>query len=84
VGFFEMNAGFHEGLARASGNRFIHLAIVQQNRVRRFSNYHWTLGAARVEANCRQHLEILDRLEAGENDVASVLLRRHIEQARHL
>lgn len=84
VGFFEMNAGFHEGLARMSGNRFVHLAIVQQNRVRRFSNYHWTLGHARVDANCRQHLEILDRLEADENDVASVLLRRHIEQARHL
>jgi DNA-binding GntR family transcriptional regulator len=79
-----MNAGFHEGLARASGNRFIHLAIAQQNRVRRFSNYHWTLGEERVEANCRQHLEILDRLEAGENDVASLLLRRHIEQARRL
>ncbi len=84
VGFFEMNAAFHEGIARASGNRFIHGAIVQQSRVRRFQNYHWTLGEARVEANCRQHLEILDRLEAGDREVASLLLRRHIDQARTL
>ncbi|MGL5361778.1 MAG: GntR family transcriptional regulator [Bosea sp. (in: a-proteobacteria)] len=81
VAFFAMNAGFHEGLALASGNRFIHLAVVQQTRLRRFSNYNWTYGTERVVVNCRQHLEILDRIEAGDRDVASLLMRRHIEQS---
>jgi DNA-binding GntR family transcriptional regulator len=84
IAFFAMNAGFHEGLALASGNRFIHHAVVQQTRVRRFSNYHWTYGTERVAVNCREHLEMLDRLEAGDNDVASLLMRRHIEQSRQL
>jgi DNA-binding GntR family transcriptional regulator len=84
VAFFAMNAGFHEGLALASGNRFIHLAVVQQTRLRRFSNYDWTYGTDRVAVNCRQHLEILDRIEAGDLDVASLLMRRHIEQSRLL
>jgi DNA-binding GntR family transcriptional regulator len=84
VAFFEMNAGFHEGLAKASGNRFIHLSVVHQNRVRRFRNYHWTHHKERVLVNCEQHLEILDRLKAGDNEIASVLMRRHIEQARRL
>ncbi len=84
VGFFAMNAGFHEGLALASGNRFIHLAVVQQTRLRRFSNYNWTYGTERVAVNCRQHLEILDRIEKGDLDIASLLMRRHIEQSRLL
>lgn len=84
VAFFEMNAAFHEGLARQSGNRFIQLAVAQQNRVRRFRNYNWTLGVERVVVNCRQHLEILDRLEDGDGEVAALLMRRHIEQARRL
>jgi DNA-binding GntR family transcriptional regulator len=37
-----------------------------------------------VLVNCEQHLEILDRLKAGDNEIASVLMRRHIEQARRL
>jgi DNA-binding GntR family transcriptional regulator len=78
--FFSMNSDFHEGLARASGNRFIHLAFSHQNRLREFRNYNWRLGVDRVISNCRQHMEILDRLEMGDQQVASLLLRRHLEQ----
>lgn len=39
IGLYEMNADFHEGLAAASGNRFIHSAIRRQNQMRRLSNY---------------------------------------------
>ncbi len=84
IAFFAMNAGFHEGLALASGNRFIHHAVVQQTRLRRFSNYHWTYGTERVAVNCREHLDILDRLEAGDREIASLLMRRHIERSRQL
>jgi len=84
IALFEMNAAFHEGLAAASGNRYILLAVRQQNRLRRFSNYDWVYGFERVQISCREHLEILDRLELGEREVAAALLRRHLEQARSL
>jgi DNA-binding GntR family transcriptional regulator len=79
VTFFEMNAEFHEGLARASGNNFLHMAVVQQNKLRRFLNYDWTYGPGRVEVSVRDHLAILNALESGEREWAATLLRRHIQ-----
>lgn len=84
VRFFEMNAEFHEGLARASGNAFLHKAVVQQNKLRSFLNYDWTYGADRVEVSLREHLGILDSIEAGSLEWAAALLRRHIELAGDL
>ena len=84
IGFYEMNAAFHEGLAAASGNRFIHSAIRRQNQLRRLSNYDWIFGFERVEANCRQHLQILDYAASGDLEVASALMRRHLQQASTL
>jgi len=34
--------------------------------------------------SCREHLEILARLEAGEREIAAALLRRHLEVARDI
>jgi DNA-binding GntR family transcriptional regulator len=84
VPFFEMNAAFHEGLAAASGNRFVETAIRRQNQLRRLSQYDWKYGFDRVVASCREHLEILDYLARGEREVAATLLRRHLERASAL
>jgi DNA-binding GntR family transcriptional regulator len=81
IALYEMNAAFHEGLATASGNRYLLVAVQQQNRLRRFGNYDWTFGHERVIVNCREHLAILDQLEAGQNEAAAALLRRHLEGA---
>jgi len=81
IKLFELNAEFHEGLAAASGNRFFQMAMQQQNRLRRFVNVYWTHGPERVEVSCREHLDILARLEAGDNEVAAALMRRHLQQA---
>lgn len=81
ISFFEMNAAFHEGLAAASGNRFVHSAVRRQNQLRRLSNYDWVFGFSRVEINCREHLQILDYLETGDREVASALMRRHLQRA---
>ncbi len=81
VALFEMNAEFHLGVCAGSGNRYLTEAIRRQNQLRRLNNYHWRHGAARVQVSCAEHLEILDRLERGENEVAAALMRRHLEGA---
>ncbi|MBN8939805.1 MAG: GntR family transcriptional regulator [Rhizobiales bacterium] len=84
VALFEMNAEFHEGLIAASGNRHLVLALQQQTRLRRYSNYSWRYGPERVVVSCREHLEIIARLAAGEIELAAALLRRHLDLARDL
>jgi DNA-binding GntR family transcriptional regulator len=84
IAFFEMNAAFHEGLAAATGNRYFHSAVRRQNQLRRLSNYDWSLGFARVQVNCTEHLAMLYHLEAGENEVASALMRSHLSRASKL
>jgi len=81
VAFFEMNASFHEGIAAGSGNRFFVEAIRRQNRLRRFSNYNWRHGFERVRANHAEHMAILDPLEAGDRELAALMMRRHLEAA---
>lgn len=82
VAFFEMNADFHEQLARCSGNRYLLNAMQRQNQVRSFLNYQWTYGVERVQASIDEHLEILDALEAGQNRRAAELMRAHIDRSR--
>jgi DNA-binding GntR family transcriptional regulator len=84
VAFFDMNASFHEGLAKASGNRFILSAVQLQSHLRRFANYNWRYGFERVVASCREHIEIIDRLAEGENELAAALMRRHLQRSRAL
>jgi DNA-binding GntR family transcriptional regulator len=84
VMLFEMNAAFHEGLVAGAGNRYLLLAVQQQNRLRRFLNYDWSYGFDRVVTSCTEHLEILARVERGEMDVASLLMRHHLERASRL
>jgi DNA-binding GntR family transcriptional regulator len=84
IALFEMNAAFHDGLAAASGNRHLAQAVQQQTRLRRFTNYDWSWGWAGVVASCQQHLEILAQLERGEREVASMLMRRHLERTSAL
>lgn len=79
IELFEMNAEFHELLAASSGNRFFLQAIQQQNRLRRFVNYHWTYGADRVIKTCREHLEVLQAVREADMIWAATLLRRHLE-----
>ncbi|KRE17508.1 GntR family transcriptional regulator [Bosea sp. Root381] len=84
IGFFEMNAAFHEGIAAASGNRFILSAVRRLNQSRRLSNYDWVFGFERVEVNCREHLEMLDAVEKGDAVRASDLMRSHLQRASEL
>jgi DNA-binding GntR family transcriptional regulator len=68
-----------------SGNEFFLDSIKRVNRLRRLIEYRvTTLDRSRLTRQCREHLEILDLLEAGKNQEASAYLRRHIEGASSL
>lgn len=82
VEFYEMNADFHEQLARCSGNRYLLDAVQRQNQVRSFLNYNWAYGVNRVRASVEEHLSILDALEAGENTRAAELMRGHLDSSK--
>ena len=84
IALYEMNAQFHEGLVAGAHNRYLLVAIQQQNRLRRFANYDWTFGHERVVVSCREHLQILDRLETGERETAAALMRQHLDTAARL
>lgn len=78
VAFYDLNAEFHELVARSSGNRFLHLAVVQQNRLRRFFSYHWTYGETRMRESCEEHLGILEALLLPDSEKAAALMRLHL------
>lgn len=69
---------FHEELIKLSGNPFFHQSLVRVNRMRRLMEYRSRVDRARVVEQCREHLEILKLLEAGEVVEASYALRRHL------
>ena len=78
VEFYEVNADFHEQLARCSNNRYILNAVQRQIQLRRFLNYQWEYGVKRVHESVDEHLEILAALENGWNDKAAALMMHHL------
>jgi len=79
IELFEINAEFHELIAAGAHNRFFVQAIQQQNRLRRFVNYHWTYGPERVMETCREHMAVFRAVREGDLDWAASLLRRHLD-----
>ena len=81
IELFETNSRFHEGLARISGNRFVHQTIMRQNQLRRLVEYRWTHDPDRLRRVCGEHLGILGLIRAGDIDGASDALARHLMAA---
>jgi DNA-binding GntR family transcriptional regulator len=80
---FEINSEFHEMVVGCAQNEFFLDAIKRVNQLRRLIEYRVT-GAdrSRLTRQCREHLKILDLLEAGDRAEAAEFLRKHIEGAR--
>jgi DNA-binding GntR family transcriptional regulator len=55
--------------------------VEAQNRLRALLNTDWRFGAARARASCREHLAVLDALEAGDRAGAAALLADHLRCA---
>jgi DNA-binding GntR family transcriptional regulator len=79
---FEVNAGFHLMLAEFSRNEFFVQAVAHQNRLRRVIEYFIKVSSDRLKNSCREHLSIIEALEKGDQRWASLLLERHLSEAR--
>jgi DNA-binding GntR family transcriptional regulator len=79
---FRINSEFHEMLVSCAQNEFFLDAVKRVNRLRRLIEYRVTLDRSRLPQQCREHLKILDLLEAGDIATASAQLRKHIDGAR--
>lgn len=74
----DIDAGFHNALADACGNRFIAQSIRQQSRLRRLSEYQKYIASDRLTASLQEHLGILDSLRRNAHDEAARRLADHI------
>jgi len=81
---FKVNTELHETIVACSGNEFFLDALKRVNRLRRLIEYRVTVDRSRLNRQCREHLKILDLLEAGDTAAASAFLRKHIEGANLL
>jgi DNA-binding GntR family transcriptional regulator len=66
-------------LARFSGNRYILQAVQQQNQLRRLEEHAAFYRDARFANSGSEHLQIIEALEAGDQEWASQLMRRHLK-----
>jgi DNA-binding GntR family transcriptional regulator len=73
-----LNSQFHEEILRMSGNPFLHQALIRLNRTRKLLEYRSMVRRERLHLQCREHLEIIDLIERGDNLDASHFMRRHI------
>lgn len=77
--FFALNSAFHEMLARCSGNRFILQAVQQQNQLRQLDAHPASYPVPTLDRYVREHLDILDAMEAGDQEWAVAVMRRHLK-----
>lgn len=75
---FEMNVSFHEMLVGCAHNEFFIDALARVNRLRRLMEYRITIDRTRLPLQSREHLLILDVIEAGDRTRAADFLKIHI------
>src|SRR5258706_13376208 len=76
-----MNSRFHEMLAQFSGNRFVLQAIEQIDRLREFQEFaSFTADSQALVQSCKEHLAILDAIDARNREWASALMRRRLAE----
>lgn len=76
---FGLGAVFHETIVGCSGNPLFLESLQRLNRLRRLIEYRAMVETERFVAQAREHLELLDLLEGGDQAGAAELLRRHLD-----
>lgn len=75
------NIEFHEMLMRCANNAFFLDAVRRVNRVRRLIEYRIGNERERLPQQCREHLQILDLIEARDMQAAAAFLFHHVREA---
>jgi DNA-binding GntR family transcriptional regulator len=75
---YERGVRYHEAIVGASGNPFMLEALQRVNRVRRLLIYRSLTDRQCYYQQAREHLAILELLEAGRREEAAVELRAHL------
>lgn len=79
----DLNALFHETLARWSGNRLLHQTIRHINRLRKLIEHRVVAGDPALRARqAAEHLAILEAIGRGNRKKAAALLEEHLTRAR--
>ncbi len=78
---FGTNIEFHEMLMQCANNEFFLDAVRRINRVRRLLEYRITNDRSRLPQQCREHLQILDLIEAKDMQAAATFLYSHVREA---
>ncbi len=81
---FRYNASFHEMLADCSNNAYLADAVRRVNRMRRMIEYNHQSDRSRVVGQAREHLRLLDLLEAGDTGAAAEFMYAHLDTVREL
>lgn len=81
-GLFELDAAFHETLARGSGNELIVDIIKRQNHYRRLAEFFSYSRLDRIRSSMTEHIAIIDALVAGDQRWASEIMRQHLNVSR--
>ena len=75
---FEMGAGLHETIVGGSGNAFLIDALRRVNSVRRLFEYRAKRDRASILGQYREHMAMLDLIEAGKLESAAKLMEKHL------
>ena len=78
---YQVDAAFHETVARWSRNAFLVQVIRSQNRLRRLTEYEYYADRERMLVSCREHAEILKAVGNARKERASELMRKHIDSS---
>lgn len=78
---FGTNNDFHEMLMTCANNDFFLDAVRRVNRVRRLMEYRITNDRSRLPQQSREHLQILDLIEARDMQAAATFLYHHVRAA---
>ena len=80
--FQRLDLDFHRMIARGSSNRFVGQALVDHLKLRRLPGALHGVNVFRLKQSTREHLAVLDQLEAKQFEAAADLMRLHLRLSR--
>ncbi len=75
---FEIDAEFHRLIGISCGNPFFLSAIERQSNLRQLVEYESLIETDRTTKSCLEHMDILDAIESGDMNMASLLMKQHL------